>query len=406
MTPDTRVSRARTRLLLDSPWFGSLSMRLRVESTSDCKTMETDGTRLRFNPQFVESLSDVELTGVMAHEVMHCALLHPYRLGKRDFRQWNEACDYAINQLLIDQGFTLPEGALLDEQFKGMGAEQIYAVRERQKQQEEQQQPQPQDDGQQDDGSEQPQAQDGDGENEDDAPSSFGEVTAPSEASAGESQSDGAPQEMTATDWQVATEQATAVAKKAGSLPADADRAVKAARQSETNWREILRRFVDQTVPSDYSWTQPNRRYVAQGIYLPGTVRENMPRFAVGIDTSGSIQQSDLAMFAAELTQILHETRPESIDVYYCDTRVCHTESFSPDDPEITLSAHGGGGTSFQPVFDRIADESNEPAALIYFTDLEGPTPIEPGYPVLWVTSEASNLNGPFGETVRISKWS
>lgn len=378
---EIRLSRARTRLLLDSPWFGSLSMRLHVAENPQCETMQTDGTRLQYNAQFVESLPDAQLTGLLAHEVMHCALLHPYRIAGRDLKLWNRACDFAINQLLIDQGFSLPEGLLLDPQYIGMGADQIYAILARDQKQEEE-----------------PGGDEGEGEGE-----QPGGVTAPQPGEGdAEGEGEGAPEEMSATDWEVATEQATAIAQKAGRLPGDCDRAVKSSRESETNWREILRRFVEQTVPSDYSWTQPNRRYISAGIYLPGVVRENMPRLAIGIDTSGSIGQHELDLFASELTQILHEARPEAIDVYYCDTAVNRTETFSADDPEIKLNACGGGGTLFQPVFDRIADGDEQPAALIYFTDLEGPAPVDPGYPVLWVTTEASSLRGPFGETVRV----
>jgi predicted metal-dependent peptidase len=265
-----------------------------------------------------------------------------------------------------------------------MSAEQIYAQLDREQQQQQQQQQQQRSQPNQG-GDEQP-----------------GQIVAP-EADQNEADG-GSSDQMSAVDWQIATEQATALAKKAGRLPGDAERAVKANRASETNWREILRRFVEQTMPCDYSWTQPNRRYIAAGLYLPGTVRENMPRLAVAIDTSGSIGAIELELFARELTQILHEERPEAIDVIYCDFAVQHVESFSPDDPEIVLSAHGGGGTLFQPVFDHVAAQGDALAALIYFTDLDGPAPQEPEYPVLWVTTEATALNGPFGETVRVSE--
>jgi predicted metal-dependent peptidase len=37
-------------------------------------TNDTDGRRLVYNPAFVEKLTAAELEGVLAHEVMHCAL--------------------------------------------------------------------------------------------------------------------------------------------------------------------------------------------------------------------------------------------------------------------------------------------------------------------------------------------
>ena len=42
-------------------------------------------------------------------------------------RRWNIACDYAINPLLVEAGFELPEGALLDPAYAGLSAEDIYA---------------------------------------------------------------------------------------------------------------------------------------------------------------------------------------------------------------------------------------------------------------------------------------
>jgi predicted metal-dependent peptidase len=382
LDPSARVHRARTRLLLDSPWFGTLSMRLHIEETTARPTMSTDGTKLLFNAAWVEKHTDAELLGTLAHEVLHCALRHPYRVGGRDMRKWNEACDLAINPMLKEQGFTLPQGATFDPQYSGMAAEQIYAKRAQDEDEDQQQQPQ-------------------------DSPT--GDFTAPAEPEPGDGDQPGdgqQPTPMTATDWQVATEQATAVAKKAGKMDGGNERAIRDSRPSETNWREILRRFVEQTVPQDYSWSRPNRRHVANGVYLPGIIKENTPRLAVGVDTSASITQDLLDLFASELTAIMHETRPEALDVIYCDYSVRHAESFSPEDDEVKLKVHGGGGTRFQPVFDHVNDKpETTPAALIYFTDLEGPEPEQPDYPVLWVTTEATALCGPFGETVRLSQW-
>jgi predicted metal-dependent peptidase len=59
-------------------------MRLRFEAKPDVQTMATDGTTLFYAPDFVATLPDAELVGVMAHQVMHCALLHPFRRGSRD----------------------------------------------------------------------------------------------------------------------------------------------------------------------------------------------------------------------------------------------------------------------------------------------------------------------------------
>jgi predicted metal-dependent peptidase len=80
-------------------------------------------------PEFVDTLNSATLAGVLAHEVMHPALQHHVRRSGRDPKRWNEACDYAINPLLLDAGLSLPDGVLVDHRFRGMSAEQIYNLR-------------------------------------------------------------------------------------------------------------------------------------------------------------------------------------------------------------------------------------------------------------------------------------
>ena len=193
------------------------------------------------------------------------------------------------------------------------------------------------------------------------------------------------------------------MARKAGKMDGGVERSVKEARRSAADWRTILRRYIEQAAPSDYSWTSPNRRYITAGLYLLGVVRESIARLGVGIDTSASIGQDLLDLFASELTTILHEARPESLEVVYCDSKVQAVERFSPDDATVELHAKGGGGTRFQPVFEHFLED--QPVGLIYFTDLEGPAPVEPDYPVLWVTTEAATRMAPFGETVILTRW-
>jgi predicted metal-dependent peptidase len=97
-----RIQKARTTLLLDHPFFGTLLFRLGAQARNSIATMATDGVSLYFNPEFVDSLSSAELIGVLAHETMHPALQHHTRRSGRKPKRWNMACDYAINPLLVD----------------------------------------------------------------------------------------------------------------------------------------------------------------------------------------------------------------------------------------------------------------------------------------------------------------
>src|SRR6202167_2787306 len=125
-----RIQKARTSLILDHPFFGSLLFRLKGQECRSVPTMATDGVSLFYNPDFVETLNAATLAGTLAHEVMHPALHNHVRRSGRDPKRWNIACDFAINPLLVDAGLSLPGGVLIDNRFRGMSAEQIYNLLE------------------------------------------------------------------------------------------------------------------------------------------------------------------------------------------------------------------------------------------------------------------------------------
>lgn len=73
-------------------------------------------------------LSELELRFVIAHEVLHVALRHlPRRRGREPFL-WNVACDFVINDWLIQMNVGQPPGMglLYDPELRGLSAEEIY----------------------------------------------------------------------------------------------------------------------------------------------------------------------------------------------------------------------------------------------------------------------------------------
>lgn len=123
-----RMAGMRTTLLLDEPFFGTLALQLQLMPDTSEPTAWVDGVSFGYNPGYVMSLDAERLKGLVAHEVMHCALGHPWRRFGRDPDRWNEACDRVINPILRDAGFRLPDGALyeLDPTHAGKSAEWVY----------------------------------------------------------------------------------------------------------------------------------------------------------------------------------------------------------------------------------------------------------------------------------------
>src|SRR5258708_24012406 len=94
-----RVQIARTTLLLDQPFFGVLALQLRIVEDPTAGTPWTDRRSIGGRPTFVDSLTDDQLTPVIAHEVMHCACGHPWPRDARHAAPWNAARRYAIHPI-------------------------------------------------------------------------------------------------------------------------------------------------------------------------------------------------------------------------------------------------------------------------------------------------------------------
>lgn len=382
MNANEKMVKARTGMVLDQPFFASLALRLRFKEDESCETVWTDGHTLGYNPKFVEGLPLDQVKGILAHEVMHLACAHHTRRGERDQKKWNVAGDYAINQILEDSKIALPEGHLIDPAFVGMASEQIYGHI-----------PDPDPGGQ---GNDQDQGQD-QGKND---PGGCGEVR----DAKGPQGKDLSPAEKAQEEqnWKIATAQAVQQAKAMGDLPGGIARMVGEILAPHVDWREVLRRFVDQSAKNDYTWARPNRRYLHSGLYLPSLYSETLPPIVIAVDTSGSIDSEMLDQFASEMTNILREYKT-SCNVLYCDTEIEGVESFTSDDLPLKLNPQGGGGTDFRPPFAWVEKQGITPACLIYLTDMYcNRFPDPPGYPVLWAKTDDYG-QAPFGEEVRIS---
>ena len=366
---EKKLTKARAGLVLSSPFFASIALHMKLKEDAEHPTAYTDSVIIGYNPTFIDKLSNAEIKGVICHEVMHIAMLHPFRRNSRDHFRWNVACDYAINSIVKEAGFTLPEGALLEDKFKDLEAEVIYSML-------------PQD-------YQLPQNAALIGDVRDYKPDD-NDPNSPT------------PQQQQ-QEWKITLTGAAAVAKAQGKLPSGLDRMIQVILQPKLPWREILSRFITENARNDYSWTQPNKRYLYSGLYLPALNVPTLGTIAVIIDTSGSISQKELDTFASELQSILSIYPGTEIKVIYVDTKVAHTEIM--DIYDFQLHARGGGGTDFRPGFEYIDQEQIMPACAIYFTDgWCSSFPEAPDYPTLWVVTDRQTFDPPFGEVINIEQ--
>jgi predicted metal-dependent peptidase len=364
-----------------SAFFATLMLRQKHRPSWQIVTLATDGKELHYNPEFVTGLSFDELVGVLVHEVMHCALAHPFRRGHRDAKLWNIVCDLAINPILRDAGFTLPPCRLMPSEGSfahlapGKTAEEYYVDLLKAR--------------------EEDHKGDGSPENDADDPGGCGEVI---DAAA----DDPAASQAMAPEWRVALVQAEVAAKGRGELPAGLGRIVESTVNPPLDWKSVLREFVASSAKNDYSWIRPNRRFIAQGLYLPGLYSEELGEVVIAVDTSGSIHEAALAQFGEEVKGVL-AAYDCSVSVLYHDSEVQNVQSWRSTDGPLVLDPVGGGGTSHVCVFDWIDQSGTTPACVICFTDLETEFPATaPAIPVLWAVVGGMIGTPPFGRIIHI----
>lgn len=363
MNVATKLAKSKVGVILDHVFFGRLLIDLVLKEDNNQPTGYTDGKVIGYNKKFIEENPLAIVKFFLVHEVMHVALMHNLRRGGRDFKRWNMACDYVINLLLEDADFDVPDFALLDEKYRGMGSEAVYSALQQEQ------------NGQGDD--------DGQGEGKP-GPEGFGEVR--------DFPGNATEQHQAAQDIKVAVSQAYNQAKAAGKVPTGFESVIEGLLTPKVDWREVLRDMVSAAAKDDYSWRRPNRRYSGGDIIFPSLYSEKLGEVVVAVDTSGSMSDQELQQAASEISSILEDFPGASARVIYCDAGV-HTEAtqvFESDDFPIVLKAKGGGGTRFEPVFNHVAEFDEQPMALLYMTDLCGAIPeLAPDYPVIWGRTDA-----------------
>ncbi|MCG5077250.1 DUF2201 family putative metallopeptidase [Paraburkholderia tagetis] len=394
---DPRISRQRSALVMDQPFFGALALRLKVLEDPACKTFWVDGETLGYNPAFLDTLNDLECRGVLAHEILHVANGHCFRQGPRDADRWNDACDYAINPIVKQAGFVLPIRHLDDARFHGKSAEEIYAVLTQEARQREKEKAGGKPGAQSPGGQQAP----ANGAN---TPSAAPEPGAPS--SCGEVRPYPGPDKpVKEAEWKVATLQAAKAAKMRGKLPGGMQSMVQTAAEPSVDWRSILMRFAQQVTNDDYSFAMPNRRYLHLGFYLPSLHSPAVGDAVFVRDSSGSVFDETQAQFAAEIIHVAEVVRPSRLIVMDCDTRVTQVQVFERGDPIELAPVKGGGGTAFTDPFRRLEEEGINPAFLVYLTDMDGRFPeVSPSFPVLWASTTPIRRarQAPFGEMVEV----
>ncbi len=387
-----KIQKAKAKLMLEHPYFGTIASALKLEQNNELLTFLSDGEALRYNSEYIDRLEVAEVEFVMANGAMHTVLKHQDRIAGRTKWLWQAATDYVVNSMLVNNGMQLPEYANYEEKFNGMYAEEVYQMLSDEmmdnnlSMQEQIEQVVEGDDVHNENmyAQEESIASPDAPESRYDKNSTDKEEVSPSQNS-----------EMLNEELKEQFEQIFQKLNRQGTLPKDLKFVVPEYFSHKVDWREFLYGYIAAYAKSTYSFVPPNMKYLYRGIYLP-SLSSDLLRIVIAVDTSGSVDELLLAEFLGEVNSIMQSYPNYEIDLITADAKIQSHKVFLPGE-NVTYEVSGGGGTDFRPVFEYIDQHINYPTLLLYFTDGMGTFPQdEPSYDVMWVMPETKEV--PFGE--------
>ena len=379
------VARASKTLMFSEPFYGLFLVGLNKKYRKDLPTAGVSkngiGIQLAINPEFFEGLPEKHRIGLLKHELLHVSFGHLVMRDKfKCPKLFNIAADLEINQYINSD--YLPEGGITMEMFADLNLNSRAGTTYYYEKLEEAQQ-------------------------EGNCPNLENILNQMDGNSIYDHQTWDEFEELSEADKKLIQKQiehqlketADATEKRQGHIPGELAELIQRLRVVEPPafpWKQYLRRFVGN---SSISYTKKlrrkyNKRYTAN----PGLKIKFKNHICVGVDTSGSVSNSELKEFMNELCH-MHKTGHQ-ITVVQCDTQINSIEIFNPKkDWEIK----GRGGTDFQPVIDHY-NEKKEYTALIYLTDGEAYTPENCPKNALWVHSSRCNINEDLpGQKIQIN---
>lgn len=393
------------RLLMDEPFFACLSRK--IEKRED-RSIPTAGVRvcpdsaqfeMIYNPEFLASLPEEHIKGVLKHEFYHLIFEHVTSRKPEGVphKTWNIAADLAINSHLVGE---LPEMACMPgvgpfENLPKLKSAEWYLKNIT--------------DDQVD------QCGGGEGSGEGGGGGEPGEGGEPQPGTGqlddhsgwdedGNSPAQEAANQMAKERLKQAMKEAASEASKSpngwGSIGGDLKKDIMKKLETKVDWKKVLRYFIKTSQRANKSSTvrRINKRYA----YIhPGKKVKRQAKIAIAIDQSGSVSDDMLEKFFGELNKL---SKLAAFTVIPFDTQV---------DEKLVYEWGKGkrhkaervmcGGTCFDAPTDYI-NKRGDFDGVIILTDMEAPAPKACKAQRMWMTDERGASRPYFQTRERVIK--
>ncbi len=385
------------RLLMDEPFFAALSRKIEKKEDHSIKTAGVYVNKLNgqfemiYNPDFLASLPEHQVKGVLKHEFYHLIFEHVTN-RKPDgvpHKTWNIAADLAINSHLQGE---LPEFACMPgvgpfEDFPLGKSAEWYLKNITDDQLDQCSDPDSSENAAGDGGDAQP--GDSDGEPGGGKKPGTGQIgNHEGWDDEGQSPEEDAANQMAKERLKNAMKEAAQEASKSpngwGSVGGDLKKEIIKRLETKVDWKKVLRYFIKTSQRANKSSTvrRINRRYA----YIhPGKKVKRQAKIAIAIDQSGSVSDDMLENFFGELNKLskLAAFTVVPFDTSVNEKLVYEWKKGKSHSAERVMC----GGTCFDAPTDYV-NKRGDFDGVIILTDMEAPAPKACRAQRMWMTDE------------------
>lgn len=344
------------------PLLSALAAQFKViEDIKICKTLDISiaAVSVEHKEIYINPLANLNENGmkfVIAHEILHVALNHASRRQGRDRLLWNLACDFVINDWLIQMNIGVaPEGIYFDKELSGKSADEIYLLIVQ----------------------------------EERLRKKLG--TLKDKTAGGLTKKTQHGCDMLDDDIRYFSEFEDACKSSLlrgvflhesigrGDLPADLVAEIKALNQPPIPWQVELAKWISERFPLEESkrtYARPSRRQSSTpDIPRPKYVRpdelKNTRTFGVIMDTSASMDKKLLAKCLGAISSYSSAQEVKMVRIVYCDAQPYDEGYVNIDSLANKVKVRGGGGTVLQPAVDLLlrAKDFPDDAPILILTD-------------------------------------
>ena len=419
-----RLLLSRMRILYNHGFYGLLLMHMIYAVSEEIETACTDGVRITFGIDFLDSLSDSELDFVMMHEILHVVLQHCFRGDVEDPEAYNIAADIVVNSNIMLENGMKASSITLSKYGTSMHvapdgkegheytAEQVYVMLPKNLNKKGNNKSHGSADGRAKKGNNKsPGSAVGRAKKEISKEQHQPVRVWDDHSRWGKYEEDDTLRDVWVKRFEDAAEaiKIRDPSNARGLLPAFAERILKELKKTQTDWRTILNDFIQEEVV-DYSFTPPDRRFDDSPFFLPdfNGKEDRVEDILFMIDTSGSMSDDMIAAAYSEVKGAIDQFNGKLKGwLGFFDAAIIKPQPFSDENEFKIIKPAGGGGTDFQIIFEYVFHHMSDklPASIIILSDGYAPFPLEKlavGIPVLWLLNN-EEVNPPWGKVARIT---